>query len=201
MQPEAYFANGFSSVLTFLSQVESYLMKSAALARDASPYPEPILDEAKWRIPIGDHEMITAASSTCRRATTASVEGFHSLVQIAGTYDEITKGPGNSDQQAAVAMLAMKVMEEMNKFSLYLVMLHTMQGRRPFLSQNGLVGLGPNGMQSDDLVIIFFGCHTPFVIRPDGKGTYRLIGEAYVHGIMDGEIVKPQQEDTVFSMC
>jgi hypothetical protein len=28
---------------------------------------------------------------------------------------------------------------------------------------------------------------TPFMLRKEGEGEYRLIGECYVHGIMHGE--------------
>jgi len=29
----------------------------------------------------------------------------------------------------------------------------------------------------------------PFILRPCGESQYKLIGEAYVHGIMRGELV------------
>jgi hypothetical protein len=36
---------------------------------------------------------------------------------------------------------------------------------------------------------IFFGGDMPFIIRPDGI-FYKLVGAAYVHGIMLGELMK-----------
>ena len=53
-------------------------------------------------------------------------------------------------------------------------------------------------MRPSDLIVVFFGCHTPFILRTGEKGTHRLIGETYVHGIMDGESVKQGVEETVF---
>lgn len=66
-------------------------------------------------------------------------------------------------------------------------------GRRLFTTQTGFVGLGPKEAKANDLVVILFGGHVPFVLRPshlDGDLTYTLIGEAFVHGIMYGEFIK-----------
>jgi hypothetical protein len=203
VQPEHYFANGFSSVLTFLDEIQTYLRESLALGPNVSPYSESNLDEAKWRIPVGDMEMITAASSTCvrRRATAVSREGYQSVMHIASTYNGLMgQGAGNSANQAALTTLAMTMMQNMSKFSLVLVMMHYMQDRRPFRSSNGYVGLGPNKMQAGDLVVIFFGSHTPFIIRPCNNGMHRLVGEAYIHGIMDGEFMKQETKEIIFQL-
>lgn len=74
--------------------------------------------------------------------------------------------------------------------------------RQAFATERGMLGLGPTGIKSGDLVCVFRGCDLPFVGRKVGGGTARmtgkwiwkkqvvdcvLVGEAYVHGIMDGE--------------
>ncbi|KIM99807.1 hypothetical protein OIDMADRAFT_181179 [Oidiodendron maius Zn] len=59
--------------------------------------------------------------------------------------------------------------------------------RRLFITVKGYIGLGPSDMQKDDKVCLLFGSSVPFVMRQDGS-TWRLIGDCYVHGIMDGEI-------------
>jgi hypothetical protein len=47
-----------------------------------------------------------------------------------------------------------------------------------------------------DILCIFLGGNVPFILRPLGDGSYELVGEAYVHGVMDGEFmtenVKPE---------
>lgn len=51
-------------------------------------------------------------------------------------------------------------------------------------------GLVPRGVKGGDLVCIIYGCNVPVILRQiekDGKTFYRLIGESYVHGAMDGE--------------
>jgi hypothetical protein len=40
-----------------------------------------------------------------------------------------------------------------------------------------------------DIICIFRGAETPFVVRPTGSGTHTLIGPCYVDGIIDGEAV------------
>ena len=40
-----------------------------------------------------------------------------------------------------------------------------------------------------DLIAIIFGCSTPIIIRPKGE-YFQVIGEAYVHGFMNGEAMQ-----------
>ncbi|OWO98772.1 hypothetical protein B2J93_4643 [Marssonina coronariae] len=70
----------------------------------------------------------------------------------------------------------------------------TAQGRRFIVTTNGYMGWGPDNMYGDDAsqlrrgdkIAIIFGCSTPIFIRPCGP-FFQVIGEAYIHGIMDGE--------------
>jgi hypothetical protein len=67
--------------------------------------------------------------------------------------------------------------------------LYRHDGRRPFITSSGRLGLGPAAMLPGDRVVVFFGAELPFILRKDNEGYYQVIGEAYVHGIMDGEIM------------
>lgn len=58
-----------------------------------------------------------------------------------------------------------------------------------FVTKRGLFGVGPGNMEPTDVVAVLYGSHLPFVLRPVGPGTYRLIGECYVNRIMHGEAV------------
>lgn len=52
----------------------------------------------------------------------------------------------------------------------------------------GYVGLFPLAARPGDKVMILEGGHTPFLLRPvEEDGTFTLVGECYVHGIMKGE--------------
>jgi hypothetical protein len=61
--------------------------------------------------------------------------------------------------------------------------------RRFFITEKGYLGLGPNKIETGDQVCILFGGKTPFILRKVEEH-YKLIGEAYIHGIMNGEIVQ-----------
>lgn len=68
----------------------------------------------------------------------------------------------------------------------------TMVARRIFRTDNGLLGLGPQSLRPGDHIFVLLGARVPFVLRPldlpgDGSSYYTLVGEAYVHGIMQGE--------------
>jgi hypothetical protein len=53
----------------------------------------------------------------------------------------------------------------------------------------GYIGLLPLATKIGDEVAILHGCDSPFVIRRSKPDTfYKLIGECYVHGMMEGEL-------------
>ena len=54
-----------------------------------------------------------------------------------------------------------------------------------FLTRNGHIGMGPYFMRPSDTVFNIYGGATPFVLRKTGKGSFSLVGEAYVHGFVD----------------
>jgi hypothetical protein len=66
--------------------------------------------------------------------------------------------------------------------------------RRFFVTTRGYLGLGPQTMQVNDVVVVLFGGRTPFILRP-WMGSYRFIGECYVHGIMAGEGIECGDQD------
>ena len=55
--------------------------------------------------------------------------------------------------------------------------------KRLFLTRDGRLGTGPPGMQAGDSICIVFGSYWPFVMRREQR-RWRLIGTAYIHGIM-----------------
>jgi hypothetical protein len=54
--------------------------------------------------------------------------------------------------------------------------------------ERGLPGNLDSGSESYEIWILL-GCKTPFVLQPNG-GSYLLLGECYVHGLMDGEALR-----------
>ncbi len=79
--------------------------------------------------------------------------------------------------------------------------------RRLFYTNRGLFGLGPLAIQPGDIAVILYGGYTPFVLRPRA-GYYQLLGECYLHDMMDGEALelckrgsgKGELEETTFEL-
>ena len=67
--------------------------------------------------------------------------------------------------------------------------------QRFFIANDQWFGVGPKSIREDDFVCVLKGAKVPFVVRsatqPDGPEAFELIGECYVHGIMNGEAMEP----------
>ncbi|KAL8978226.1 MAG: hypothetical protein Q9205_006144 [Flavoplaca limonia] len=59
-----------------------------------------------------------------------------------------------------------------------------------FRTARGYLGIGAQPLQTDDEIWILGGADTPVILRKPVYGSYRLIGETYVHGIMHGEAIR-----------
>jgi hypothetical protein len=62
------------------------------------------------------------------------------------------------------------------------------RNRRLVITEKGYLGLGVNSCMRGDLVCVLFGCSTPVFLRRVEEH-YVFLGEAYLHGIMDGEAI------------
>ena len=49
------------------------------------------------------------------------------------------------------------------------------------------IGLAPNTCREGDRIAVFLGCPSPMVLREKEDGNYLVLGECYVHGLMNGE--------------
>ena len=70
----------------------------------------------------------------------------------------------------------------------------TLAGRSIFVTQKGMLGIGPKNVQKGDLVCVLFGGDVPFILRElrevdRGERLNILVGDAYVQGLMYGEAV------------
>ena len=55
-----------------------------------------------------------------------------------------------------------------------------------FATKNGYMGVGPRQARPTDRVALISGLQLPFIVRRAGDN-YKLIGPAYIHGLMKGE--------------
>ncbi|KAE8378665.1 heterokaryon incompatibility protein-domain-containing protein [Aspergillus bertholletiae] len=83
---------------------------------------------------------------------------------------------------------------------------HFYRGRLLYRTKRGYLGLGPWSAQPGDEVWVISGARTPFVLRKssssDSSETEKrtLIGETYVHGIMNGEAIYDGQNFQTISL-
>lgn len=68
--------------------------------------------------------------------------------------------------------------------------------RRMAVSRKGYLGLVPFETELDDLVCVLLGGDMPFILRRQGP-YFTLIGECYIHGIMNGEVLDAAQDGLV----
>ena len=80
-------------------------------------------------------------------------------------------------------------------------MLTTTLQRRFFVTEKGFMGTGPLATLPGDRITILFGGDVPFLLREDPNGGtsdkksvgmspyWKLIGDCFIHGIMDGEVM------------
>jgi len=65
-------------------------------------------------------------------------------------------------------------------------------GKRLVVTDLGLLGMAPREARKGDAVCVLFGCNIPLALRPvhQEAGTFEIIGECYVDGKMNGEVLK-----------
>lgn len=85
--------------------------------------------------------------------------------------------------------------EEFEAGESYLAPALTMEGRNIFLTSNGCMGKGPMSAKAGHSIWIVPGVNVPLILENVRPGRYRLVGEAFVHGIMYGEALKSGKVD------
>lgn len=115
--------------------------------------------DASMRVPCADQEI----RGQSRRRASSSIRVQYDILR--------SQGARAYDLEAAQYRTAMTFQHD----------------RKPFLSNEGHAGLAPCNAESGDHICIIFGSTVPLILRALPEEKFRLIGEAYVYGIMDGE--------------
>jgi hypothetical protein len=66
-------------------------------------------------------------------------------------------------------------------------------GRAFVSTEGGRIGLAPKHTLPGDKVVILWNAGSPYVLRFVGDRSFKLVGEAYVHGLMYGEALAGRQ--------
>jgi len=65
--------------------------------------------------------------------------------------------------------------------------------RRFYITENSYFRLGPPVTSTGDVIYIFLGAKTPFLLRKQEE-FFEIIAESYVQGLMSGEVMAQMQE-------
>jgi len=101
----------------------------------------------------------------------------------------------NETLQTLPSRLAQVYAEEASGFSPRVF--RVCSGRAMLQTSKGHIGLAGEACRAGDVVSILFGAGVPFILRRAGQ-EFVLIGEAYVHGIMDGEAMEDFKQSQAF---
>ena len=70
--------------------------------------------------------------------------------------------------------------------------------QRLYKTSCGYIGLGPPSTQPGDQVCFLCDSTVPFILRPQAKTRhYTLVGETYLHGFMNGEVLRTDFKDRI----
>ena len=65
---------------------------------------------------------------------------------------------------------------------------------RIVVTSNGRIGMIPDATRVGDVCCVFLDVRVPFILAHSQNGRYKLVGGAYIHGVMAGELVEPSHD-------
>ncbi|KAM5382967.1 hypothetical protein ACJA88_003500 [Fusarium oxysporum] len=153
-------------------------------------------EEARWRVPIGDIYWTWEGDQQRAKAEVArfheqflqELKLFDDMTRLAATGEDISERYLQWEEKHRGADTKHNYRESMRK----------MQGKRPFLTKMGYLGMGPLDTKSGDVVAVFCGGRIPFIlhsVKETGElGVFSYIGEAYCDSVMDGEVTSKEKQ-------
>lgn len=79
-----------------------------------------------------------------------------------------------------------------------LAALVSLMQRSLITTKTGYLGLTPTTIHAGDVVAILLGSQIPTILRPVSDTRFQFVGECYIHGLMDGEILPHAFDEDVF---
>ena len=135
------------------------------------------VEEALWRTLLGNLDLHGRVPSP-----SAFRHAFTKLL-----YQELSQLPDHSADASQV-----------NKFLLATTFTishsNVMPHRRLFITRTGRFGLGPPDCESEDIVSLLWSYSMPTILRSSAT-SHEFVGNAYVHGMMNGEDVPSSIDD------
>ncbi|KAE9367241.1 HET-domain-containing protein, partial [Stipitochalara longipes BDJ] len=165
-----------SKVIRILVDRHTKIKHCFEMASRCDPYPS-----GGTYISACKQTLVAGATPSGHRATASEVdknfEGYYRVMSLlaAGTRPQLSDQTEEQRRLTKAAMLDFEYAFE-----------EACCGRAFAVTEENYVGLAPVKAKAGDHVCIILGCDVPFIVRED-DGKYVLVGECYIHGIMDGE--------------
>lgn len=189
--------------ISVLPDIMDYFEEIKKLAQDSVPDPYPHivsqpLREALWRTMIGDRthferpaprkyedvlrKQLDLMRSMNRHSRAQGMDLFFTYPS-----DELQREFRMNDPDFVAGAQAVN-----NDFQDIDFLFDNPGGQRRFaVTERKYMGIVPNGSKAGDIVCVLFGTKVPFILRecpaPGQQCKYQLVGEAYIHGMMDGQ--------------
>ncbi|KAF2172130.1 hypothetical protein M409DRAFT_17371 [Zasmidium cellare ATCC 36951] len=137
---------------------------------------------------------IACDRETIAHTVIAGAKAYFHLDELPGDFDiwwsRVFEGAEISQDVRSLPPNASKDDRSAAKFELAFT--YAANVRRFFSTCDGKIGLGPSILKASDQVVVLHGGKTPFILRSIESG-YKVLGQCYVHGIMQGEAVQEQR--------
>ncbi|TVY51984.1 Heterokaryon incompatibility protein 6,OR allele [Lachnellula cervina] len=158
-----------------------------------------VLPEAFWRTLIGDRCPTERPAPTIYQQHGNNFEVTQQILKSRLNGQDLGDITENLAAEFPAAMFEDVREQILDSFSLpYAVAMNQCSLHRRFcVTNNGLMALVPAGTKNGDVVCVIRGAQTPFILRPVEGWTCQLVGECYVHGIMDGEMMDEEYLKTL----
>ncbi|KAH9909498.1 heterokaryon incompatibility protein-domain-containing protein [Xylariomycetidae sp. FL2044] len=180
----------YDEILNYLCEIHSFACESIELHGGPPPGISDLIPdwrEAAWRIPCADQLVFDSRPHRNHPAIPLSYESALRDIQTC------LRGDG----QTIASEEGRRYIETMMRWV----------KKRPLLCEKGYLGLVPGDTRVGDILVLLEGCSAPYVLRrkqgsEDGEGRirYQLVGEAYVWGIMDGELTQVGSPEKLFTL-
>ncbi|KAI0592903.1 heterokaryon incompatibility protein-domain-containing protein [Biscogniauxia sp. FL1348] len=182
-------AGQLEQVRSYLSEIKEFWEESTG--SPSSPYSAQQTIVALAKIPVADVEIDPEHRNQTRRAATVTLDGYQRLLTALSAEKPDAGSETSEDDPAS---------KHLNRATDYLEAMSRMEGWKPFLTKTGYVGLGSAGLGVGDNIAIPYGSPVPLALRRQEDDTYRLVGEVYIFGIMDGEFMKVHTKETLLQL-
>lgn len=183
------FSNEEENLAAYLDEVDT-MIDSAILTQVREPR-----EELKWKVPIAGalYPRVAASGNLDLRS---SYQALRKYLKFEETEKAINKGKSkltediNPSAVYAMNLGQISANSYHNQGVNYLTALQdTLHGWRFAVTKQGYVGTVPKLAELGDVVAIMKGGRVPFILKRSltRPGAFRLVGECYIHGMMNGE--------------